>query len=351
MSVKLPSVLSFQRGTIVSDGVMSSIVQRGDGSEVLSPVRVIRHGIRGVNNNPKKDGGVANIQRTESAKTSHDAIGLAVDFAFRTISSRDLLFACADPAYRAALTGFVDRYFVDDVPEFEEVCRRFARNILNGRWLWRNRVLGDVSVSVTSGERTYTGIGSRLRDFEAYTEDEKRLAEDVIKAGLKGDPSSVANVRGRVMFGFSGEVEVFPSQNMTTDKPKGFARSLYKVDMISRRDLLAIMNTSNSDGEGAGEFAADMIDMGRAALRDQKIGNAIRTIDTWYPEFNGLPIPIEPNGASLEQNKLYRDKNRSGAKDLLSLVDELKPGAEFDPRAAYLIALLIRGGVFSEGSD
>jgi len=351
---KLPDVLSVQRGTIVSDGILSSLVQKSDGLASGPAVRVIRHGIRGINNKLDSNG-AANIQRTESAKTSPSAVGLRVEFAYRTIDAKRLLFACADPVYRKKLEGFVDRFFCEGVPEFEEVCRRYARNILNGRWLWRNRILGEVCVTATDATgRAYSGVGSRLRDFNAYTDDESSLAANVIRSGLLGHNTHV-KVQGDVKFGFQGEIEVFPSQNMVTSKPKGFARSLYKVDMIARKDLIAVMGSARQDGEDAGEFAADMIDMGRAALRDQKIGNAIRTIDTWYPgchdEHQGMPIPIEPNGASLEHNCLYRDKDKSSAKDLLVHVDEMQPSDSFNTKAAYLIALLVRGGVFSGDKD
>ena len=348
MSSKLPNVLSIQRGTIVTDGLMSSIIVDKEGKERHEKIRVIRHGIRGINNNPK-NGDAANIQRTESAKTSPEAVGLAVEFSLRTIAARDLLFSCSDPQYRAALESFIDRFFKRGVLEFDEVCRRYARNVLNGRWLWRNRVLGEVKVEAHAAGKAYTGEGSRLRNFEDYTAHEQALAADVLATGFLGEAQTAVDVTGRVLFGFKGEVEVFPSQNMVTNKPDGFARSLYKVDMIARRDMLAIMATVRKDGEQAGEFSADMIDMGRAALRDQKIGNAIRTIDTWYPNCDGTPIPIEPNGASLEKNVLFREDKAAGAMKLLTLVDEMRPTEQFDARAAYLIALLVRGGVFSEG--
>jgi len=349
MSLKLPSVLAVQRGTIVTDGVMSSIVRDKQGNEHHEPIRVIRHGIRGINTAPKQKE-AANIQRTESAKTSPEAIGLAIAFSLRTIAAKQLLFSCSDVEYRKALEAFIERYFSRDVAEFEEVCRRYARNILNGRWLWRNRVLGEPAIEAKVGRKTYTGAGSRIRDFADYTQDEKDLASDVIATGLIGNARISTTVTGRILFGFQGELEVFPSQNMVTNKPAGFARSLYKVNMIARKDMLAIMAGSRKDGEDAGEFAADMIDMGRAALRDQKIGNAIRTIDTWYPDCDGTPIPIEPNGANLEKNLIFRSDRHSEAKHLLAVIDEMQPGGEFDPRAAYLIALLVRGGVFSESS-
>jgi len=42
------------------------------------------------------------------------------------------------------------------------------------------------------------------------------------------------------------------------------------------------------------------LDVNVAAMHSQKIGNAIRTIDTWYPDFcdsNTGPIDIETYGA------------------------------------------------------
>lgn len=358
MSTKLPSVLACQRGTVLTDGRMSSIVVDDDGVEKTHlPVYIMRHGIRGINTK-EGAGDVSNVQRTESAKTHTSASGLMVEFGFRSIPFKHLLFACADQEYRVALTGFMERFFSSGVNEFDEVTRRMARNILNGRWLWRNQLLGEVTVSAQVGDRTYSGQGSRKDDFDNYTKDEIDFASNVIQAGLHG-AHVPAQITGRVMFGFNGSVEVFPSQNMVTNKPKGFARSLYKADMISRKELLSIMQSANKDGEDAGDFAADMIVMGRAVLRDQKIGSAIRTIDTWYKPQGDLltgaepvrPIAIEPNGASLEFNTFNRSK-ANDAKAALTKVKELIPAPDaLNPQAAYLIGLLIRGGVFSESKD
>ena len=58
--------------------------------------------------------------------------------------------------------------------------------------------------------------------------------------------------------------------------------------------------------------------MGQAALRDQKIGNALRTIDTWYPAYEErrVPLPVEPNGASLDaQEMCIRDRSMSSREE------------------------------------
>jgi CRISPR-associated protein Csy3 len=131
----------------------------------------------------------------------------------------------------------------------------------------------------------------------------------------------------------NGGVEVFPSQNYLEDKPKGFSRSLYQL------------TPKKPDHK-----ANDNQYLGQAALRDQKIGNALRTIDTWYPLFkenDEKPIAVEPNGANLEGQIFYRvGKDKVSAFDILKEIDELDPNSE---KGMFLIACLIRGGVYSEG--
>ena len=97
--------------------------------------------------------------------------------------------------------------------------------------------------------------------------------------------------------------DVYPSEELILDKGKGRkSKVLYEVN-------------------------------GTAAMHSQKLGNAIRTIDTWYSDYeteNGVgPISVEPYGAVTNLGKY-------------SL------GADFDsPEAVhYVMAMLIRGGVF-----
>ena len=91
--------------------------------------------------------------------------------------------------------------------------------------------------------------------------------------------------------------------------------------------------------------------LGQAAIRDQKIGNALRTIDTWYATYlenDSKPIPVEPNGASLDAQDFFRvnKKNKDSAFDILKEIRNLDPNSD---KGKFLIACLIRGGVYSEG--
>ena len=118
--------------------------------------------------------------------------------------------------------------------------------------------------------------------------------------------------------------EIYPSEELVLDKgKKKKSKILYEVE-------------------------------GTAALHSQKIGNALRTIDTWYPTEEGDigPIAIEPYGAVTPRGTAYRAGSASfyAIFDNYSINDQ-KPLPEAD-QAHYVMAVLIRGGVFGQsGKD
>lgn len=339
---KLPGVLSFQRGFVISDGLFFSV----DNDGLESPVDVVRHGIRGtqnINNDSKTE--VSNIQVTESAKSDSNACGVKVRFSLRTLALSDTLFACAgaeQQTLRQALQAFIERAKAS--VGIEEVARRYARNILNGRWLWRNRILGEsIMIQVYAHQeplaQSDNALSISLQHFDTYSQDEMTLGK-AIAENMRGVTTTALDVEAHILFGFTGAVELFPSQNYVENKPSGFARPLYKVGHPSE---------ANRKGGALLNFS-DIRVMGQAALRDQKIGNALRTIDTWYPTYgeHTKPIPVEPNGASLDAQMFFR---REGNDKKFSAFDLMRRINHIDPDTAdgmFLIASLMRGGVFSE---
>ena len=338
---KLPGVLSFQRGFVISDGLFYNLY--ADGSDT-KPVFVIRHGIRGTQNvNTDNDKDVSNVQITETAKSDGSATGIKVSFSMRVLPLSQTLFACAGTDsrdIRDALNSFVERALPSE--GLQEVARRYARNVLNGRWLWRNPILGDtIAASVTDGNGTTIECGatqSPMKDFDNYSEQEKNLGH-MFADNMIGGNLTAWTVDAVINFGFAGAVELFPSQNYVENKPKGFARPLYKIGHPEYRENDSL------------DVFKDTRVMGMAALRDQKIGNAIRTIDTWYASYktHGKPIPVEPNGASLDAQQFFRREGadrRTSAFELMKRINQVDPNSH---EGMFMIASLMRGGVFSEG--
>lgn len=339
---KLPGVLSFQRSYNVTDGEMLN--RMPDGS--LTPVEVIRHGIRGTQNVTPGAGKTAqtgerkvgNIQMTETAKLHPQAQALVVRFGFRPFDVARALAACASEqktlmqGVRASIEDFIGR--AKSGGAVDEIARRYARNMANGRWLWRNRVAA-ASVRITvlqAGEQLaqFDAFAVPLHRFNDASPEESKVAA-ALAAGFRGEPDAGVEVVAEVEFGARGATEVFPSQNYVENKPAGFARPLYKLGGSVRRP---------TDREAGFDKTGD------AALRDQKISNALRTFDTWYDDFAELqrPIPIEPGGASLD----LMDFKRTGARTAFSLLTRLNQLDPASDEGLFALACMIRGGVFSD---
>lgn len=363
----LPSVLAFRRGVIITD----ALLEQGMADGTVIPVAVIRHGVMGtqnVNESGKKtdkkgntapndetitvaDGerDVRNLQVIESAKTGPDMVDLRIGFEIKALPLKDALHSCANSQkvngsdaekLRAMLDDFIKR--AQDSEGLQEVSRRIARNICNGRWLWRNRLLAS-AVRIEIAADSWTGVvpdalDIPLREFGPYSETENVLGA-ILASGFRGEKKVAVKVGAILDMGVTGSIEVYGSQNYEPDTGRGkskgdLSRSLYKLPL----------SAPSTHDEGVRV-------VGQAAFRDAKIWNALRTIDTWYPEYaqGDMPIPVEPQGASLSLMRFFRAKDNKKASvfDLFKRLHQINPDSS---EGQYCLASLMRGGVFG-GSE
>ncbi len=343
--LKLVSNASLERANITSDGMLYYRTTKGE----IKPVPVIRHGALGTQNqNVKGDTEVVNLIETETAKTGEDAKTLIVSFSFKPIAlqktGKVFIGKGKDEqedanAMRAAIGKFIEQALESD--SLVEVATRIAQNVLTGRWLWRNtRMAEKVSISVSDkqGGDIVVGFDALALDREDFesghrNEEVKKLGTLFSKA-LRGQTGGGVRIEAEIDFGVEGAIEVFCSQNYipgasTGDGP---SRSLYKLPWM----------------EGEQNMGGLPI-VGHAAFRDAKIWNALRTIDTWYPEYPeiGKAIPVEPFGASKAHGRFFR-KNKKSLYDLLKVLPSLD--IESDD-AKYVIASIIRGGLINKEGE
>jgi len=337
---KLPAVLATQRTYTLSDAVLYNIFKDSE----RTPVDVVRHGVRATNNTPPKkitegamnENEVRNLQVIDSAKTDYRATALQVEFHISFFDVAKSLSAIAgnnDQALRDSFFRFTDR--AKSSEGIKEVSRRFARNILSGRWLWRNRLIADSITTevIKNGEAFVSALSLELplNNFNNYSEPENQLA-DCIAKGLGGKGSDKLTVRATINCLAGGAVEVFPSQNYRDGADSStLSRSLYVLNKPRK--------ISTEEGPAR---------VGDAAIRDQKVANAIRTIDTWYPseENNPIPIAIEQYGANLDQQRFFR---RGATDNAFSLMRGLNILDENSPNGMFMIACLVRGAVYAGG--
>jgi CRISPR-associated protein Csy3 len=251
---------------------------------------------------------------------------LKVRFSLRVLAGTGHPSACNEPEYRKKIIATVDTYVAEH--GFAELGRRYAFNLANGRFLWRNRI-GAEQVEVRV-QRLENGLPSStwildalslpLRSFDA-PESEKHFVEELgalIAQGLRGETHVLLQVTAFVRMG-NGQ-EIFPSQELILDKGRGDKKSktLYAVNDI-------------------------------AAIHSQKIGNAIRSVDTWHPGASELgPIAVEPYGSVTTQGKAYRQPKEK--MDFYTLLDNwmLKDKIPAVEQQHFVMAVLIRGGVFGD---
>lgn len=343
--LKTASVLAFERKLDPSDGLLyAGRWQDRDDPNAWTPVTIREKSVRGTISNrlktreqdpAKLDASIQNpnLQRVDVATLPPEADTLKMSFTLRVLPGAGTPSACNDAAYQQALTEVVQAYVREN--GFGELARRYAFNLANGRFLWRNRLCAEsVEVQVSrmeDGEAVQTwcfdALELSLRDFQAsaaMTADLDALAA-VIAQGLGGETPVFLAVTAFARVG-TGQ-EVYPSQELILDQgsnQKGRkSKTLYAVDDT-------------------------------AALHSQKIGNALRTIDTWYPdaEESGLgPIAVEPYGSVTSRGTAYRQPKEK--QDFYNLLDRwvLKGEAPAVEQQHFIIATLIRGGVFGESQD
>lgn len=334
--LKTASVLAFERKLDPSDAVFFSgnWSARGDAA-AWTPVTVREKSVRGTISNrlktkdqdpAKLDAAIENpnLQTVDVATLPAEADTLKASFTLRVLGGAGTPNACNNAAYQTKLLSTVLCY--TQGTGFGALATRYAHNLANGRFLWRNRVGAEqVEVQVQHlvqgvAQKTWTfnALGLSLRSFgtDSAAEALNELGA-LIAQGLAGASHVLLQVTAFARVG-AGQ-EVYPSQELILDKGNsGKSKTLYVVN-------------------------------GVAGIHSQKLGNAIRTIDTWHPDVEELgPIAVEPYGSVTTLGKACR--RPTDKLDFYNLLDGwiLKDKVPAVEQQHFVMATLIRGGVFGD---
>ena len=337
--LKTAYVLAFERKLDPSDALFSAGKwdDRNQG-ETWPSVGISTKSVRGTISNrlstkdqdpAKLDASIQspNLQTVDVATLPNNADTLRARFTLRVLGGAGTPSACNNAAYLTRLQSTVQDYV--NTTGFAELARRYAANLANGRFLWRNRMGAEkIEIQVrqlAQGEAAqswqFQALDYSLRRFDTSSPELDGLAR-AIEHGLGGQSHTLLEVIAYARIG-DGQ-EVYPSQELILDK-----------------------------GDKKGQKSKTLYAVGEvAALHSQKIGNALRTIDTWYPQGEADddlgPIAVEPYGSVTSQGKAYRQPKEKA--DFYNLLDAwvLKDKAPEIGNQHFVMATLIRGGVFGE---
>lgn len=324
------SVLAFESKLANSDAIMmSGNWEDREDSKKWTAIKIEEKSVRGTISNrlkssdpkfkdpAKLDAEVtkANLQTVDNAALPFDADTLKVSFTLRVLGDLATPSACNNPDYQEKLSTTINGYI--ESQQFTELSNRYATNIANGRFLWRNRVCAEtieIHVSLDNETLVFDAYQYPLNEFSASTTGDLTKLAGVIQKGLTGESYAFIKVDAYIKLG-QGQM-VYPSQEMVMKGESGDkSKYLYKLNEV-------------------------------AAMHSQKIGNALRTIDTWHSEAETVgPIAIEPYGSVTNRGKAYRSIKNGDFYTLLDnwMLKDKEPELE---QQHYVMAILVRGGVF-----
>ncbi|WP_299009615.1 type I-F CRISPR-associated protein Csy3 [uncultured Shewanella sp.] len=333
------TVLAFEKKLVPSDGYMygTQWTERG----LVTPLSLKEKSVRGtisnrlkaaIKNDPVKlnaEVEKANLQTVDSCALAPEQDTLKLHFTLKVLGGLHRPSACNNAAFKESYCAAVRDYIGKE--GFTELGRRYAHNLANGRFLWRNRVGAEqIEIQVKAlnkgAEQEWTFDGRlSTRHFDEQNDKVDSLGGRIAAALASEDDFLMLDITCYVQVGKAQEV--YPSEELVLDK-----------------------NTSNKEGKKSKILYA-INDI--AAMHSQKLGNAIRTIDTWYPEFDDVetsagPIAIEPYGAVTNLGKAYRTPKDK--QDFYTFFDKWARGAELEriEDEHFVMAILVRGGVFGE---
>ncbi len=330
------SVLAFEKKLVPSDGYLSSMKWQDESG--LCALALQEKSVRGtisnrlkpaIQNDPAKLNAEVekpNLQTVDACALKPDHDTLKLQFTLKILGGIDKPSACNNAMFQKSYGAAVHKY--KQTHGFGELAKRYATNIANARFLWRNRIGAEqitVKVKALNKEAQqsweFNAIDYGMRNFDNVDEQIVSLAARIETALASDDDFLMLDIQCFAQVGKAQDV--YPSEELVLDKGKGNkSKILYAVD-------------------------------GQAAMHSQKIGNALRTIDTWYPDYvdpeNGVgPIAIEPYGAVTNLGKAFRTPKAK--KDFYTFFDKWARGDDSlsIEEQHYVMAILIRGGVFGE---
>ena len=330
-TITMPTVLAFDRKLEPSDALMySGRWEAINSDETWDKIELFERRNRAVKSNFKqeiledeeelqKQIAEANLAWGDDAALLHEHDTLKVSFSLRVVSGIDQPSVCNKPVFEDAFTEKIGGFVQENLTE---LARRYAYNIANGRFLWRNRVDADEAMVVVTHPSLDAPLEFNVYDFSLKktnsSDDSVEKLAELIKAALSGEKSTLLTINAYIKLG-SGQ-RIWPSQEMVMGSAKGEkSRHLFSLN-------------------------------GCAAMHSEKIGNALRTIDDWYPDFEKThkPIAIEAYGSVTQRGVAYRSSRNDFKTLLLKWLND-KDLSDNDKN--FVVAMIIRGGVFGEGES
>ena len=341
-------MLAYARSIQIAEGLF--FATQSDAPEIRTSVEVREKGVRGQSSEDKaKNPGQSNPQSVEVAviPQGHDGVELCFSIRFMPLAMRP--HACGNTKVGETYQRLAEGY--RRAGGFRVLATLYVWNVANARFAWRNRFQSDAMSVMVKFESVTLGFDPLLLDLERQASEVDLAAaltegdSDDLKELIDGIAEGLSDVKGSaftVHVQWNAEMapgqEIFPSQEYVREEKRDGSPSRVYAKLPTWHHGRQIQ---------------------QASMHSQKIGAALRHIDIWHgSEEHDAPIAVNPYGGVQQTGNVLRRPQtkasfydlRAKAEPLLSGVDAAKSSDELSGDAHFVMANLVRGGVFGSST-
>ena len=257
--------------------------------------------------------------------------------------------------------GFMETYgqyhqLFTELGGWQVLAERYVMNMVNGRWLWRNRT------QVAQAENGSLQVVLSYKPATAPAALEIRIDALAIPAKQCLQISAIADAAQREQL---QELIAHIAQALSAQGQESWKQGL-RVGLTAKAVIgkgatvypsqeFATSADKSADGREISKILAKRRigpDEYQAILHEQKVGNAIRTIDTWYDSDVGdaRAIAAEPYGVVTTESAIYRDGKK--ARHFYQIIgkldqelDRLQKAKQLTADDYFFMSVIARGGV------
>ncbi|NOH84236.1 type I-F CRISPR-associated protein Csy3 [Vibrionales bacterium C3R12] len=239
---------------------------------------------------------------------------------------------CNDDSVRDALLTLAATY--KDLNGYQELAHRYAKNILLGTWLWRNKECRSLSIEVVTSDKekivleNSTNLSWYGRWDEKATESLELLTAYLTRALTDRSEYFYMDIRAKLSVGWGDEI--YPSQEYLDSREDGVpTKQLATVELKNGKET--------------------------AAFHGQKIGAALQSIDDWWHEDADKPLRVNEYGADREyviarRHVALKNDFYHLLKNTESWTKQMKKTNVIPNEVHFIMSVLAKGGLFNGSS-
>ncbi|MEZ8967481.1 type I-F CRISPR-associated protein Csy3 [Vibrio breoganii] len=235
---------------------------------------------------------------------------------------------CSDDEVRNNLSLLAETY--KELNGYQELSRRYAKNILLGTWLWRNRECRHLSIEVTTSDFTLNVENARKLSWYGRWDKEPNESLEKLSAYLERALTDSTeyfymDIKAKLEVGWGDEV--YPSQEFLDSREDGVpTKQLSTVKLLDGRET--------------------------ASFHGQKIGAALQMIDDWWSEDADKPLRVNEYGADREyviarRHVAHNNDFYQLLRNTEQFIEDMTASQNIPNDVHFIMSVLIKGGLFN----